>query len=557
MEKVLDLDDLSPELTKRLNEISKKCAGTFTDFIDELSMDYDDDFWWAAPLASRNTALCGAYLDFCKLELAVHETEKGDYEKILVSEKHLQSALKKNVSGTVMIALKESRKGKIKRLFSHIYRLRNFVLFWARIWTVKHNSRGFDFSQLNRNETLVNTYYIPAQFCRGCYTDRYFPGIELGKTPVFYVALMDFNSLKQGWELARSVSKQKNTIVLEKYIGLKEFGATAKYAFVHRWKKKQECRCGGLRIESIVNAHLSIGKFNINSFYGIAYGNALSRIIDKHGIAPKKFIFWYEGQPSSNYIINKIRQNHKEIHTVAYELTPMPEHYIELYPSKLQVSGNHCAHQFAIQGELWAGALRQFCDGVPYLVAPSFRHKHIFEETKYLFVDNKCLLTVLPVDAALAGEFLSVVIGTLERINGKQCHKLFVKNHPANKEKRVEDYIEIKTPLTTMIEYVEDSIDKSVIGKSCVLLCDTTAVLEVALMGVPFMIYNPKGCLSKLCDPMDVLNIAENNVFYDEHQLMDGLQDLHSKRLIISNLEETKNKLFCKVSEETVSALIG
>ena len=102
-----------------------------------------------------------------------------------------------------------------------------------------------------------------------------------------------------------------------------------------------------------------------------------------------------------------------------------------------------------------------------------------------------------------------------------------------------------------------ESIDKSVIGKSCVLLCDTTAVLEVALMGVPFMVYNPKGFLSKLCDPMDVLNIAKNNVFYDEDGLIDGLHNLDSKRLNMSNLKEIKNRLFCKVSKETVRALIG
>ena len=557
MEKVLDLDNLSPELTRQLNDISKNSAGRFTDFIDELSTENNDDFWWATPLASRNTALCGAYLDFCKLKLAVHETRIGGYEKILVSAKPLQAALRKNISNSVTIVLKESKKEKIKRKLSAIYKFRNFALFWARILAVKHNSREFDFHLLNGNEVLINTYYIPAQFDSGSYKDRYFPGIEISDTPLCYVALMDFNTLKQGRELARNVSRLTNTIVLEKYIGLKELGSTAKYAFVHHWNQKRECRCDGLYIENIVKAHLSIGRFNVNSLYGIAYGNALIRLIGKHGINPKKFIFWYEGQPSSNYMINKIRKTHKEIYTVAYELTPMPEHYIELYPSKIQFLQNHCAHQYEIQGELWADALKRFCDDVEYMIAPSFRHNHVFEDSTYLFKDNQCLLAVLPIDAAVSSEFLRVVIKTLEKLHGKKCHKLFIKNHPANREKKIEDYLDFQPPLTTDIEYVEESIDKSVIGKSCVLLCDTTAVLEVALMGVPFMVYNPKGFLSKLCDPMDVLNIAKNNVFYDEDGLIDGLHNLDSKRLNMSNLKEIKNRLFCKVSKETVRALIG
>mgnify|MGYP003295559375 CR=1 FL=1 len=111
MVKTLDLCNMSPELTERLNFIAKEKKKEYTEFIDELSKPHKENlYWWVTPLASRNTFLCDCFLDYCIVNLALQEIESGAYECIIVKKKSIKKAIKINSAKSVRIMVSDKNK---------------------------------------------------------------------------------------------------------------------------------------------------------------------------------------------------------------------------------------------------------------------------------------------------------------------------------------------------------------------------------------------------------------------------------------------------------------
>lgn len=549
---VLNLNDLSPDLTKKLNRIAEQNKNSYIEFMDQVARKCNNRFWWATPLSSRNISLCDSFLDFCKLKLILEEIESYDYDTVIVSKVCLKKAIKKNIRKNIKVKVKKTIKEQVKEIFFPIYLLRNVILFWAKINVVKRNSSRFKEYNINDATVFVNTYYILSEFSKGKYEDRYFPGLNTDN--LIFIALMSFDSLKEGQLLAKNVNSLEKTIILEKYVQLKDLREVIKYAFLSTNKLMiRKCCCNNINVEAIIEDSINYGKTNLNSYYGIVYAEVIKRILKHYNIVSNTMIFWYEGQPCSNYILKTIRDNFDNIKTKAYCLTPMPEHNIELYPTKEQIRLKACAYIYNIQGKLWEQAVKQFDQKVNCEIAPSFRHNHIFHEHIYLNSSEEALLVVLPIDINISSEFINVILKAVAYCN---IRFIMIKNHPSNSRYTIRDYLGYDIGEELNVSYIDESIEIAVKKASCVLLCDTTAVLEIALMGIPFMVYNPKGYLSKLCDPMNVMGISENNVFYNETELIDGLRNVSNKKINIVDLEKIKRELFCEVTENSVRKFV-
>ena len=552
MSRVIDLTKLTPNQTKHLNEIAKKDANVYTAFIDGLSEALEGEFWSALPLASRNVTLCDAFLDYCKLKLLIEEVGTEHYEKIIVPDECMKRAVVQNLKGEFDVEIKKNDRKFIKRNCRKLYSLCAFLYFWLRIIAVKINSKGFNFSIVKKETTLVNTYYLPAQFNEDGYSDRYFPGLEINDDSIIYVAALDFNTLKQGWELSGKVSDLGNVLILEKYAGWRQFLKSVEY-FCRSWQVSRDCCfCNEIDMSEIIQRELVDGCYSVNSLYGVVYTSIFDELLEK-GILrqPYKMIFWYEGQPLSNLLIEMIRHKYSDIITVAFVFSPMPEHFIELSPSYYQVLKNKVAHIYAVQGDYWKDAVKRFCgDNVICERAPSFRFNNIFFNKKMLLNDCKNLLVVLPIDRRLSSEFLYVVIEALEACD--DFYTIFIKNHPANQGKVLYDYLPEIELKKTSVSYACADMRGAIENMAGVILSDTTAVLEIALMGVPFLVYTPQGYFSKLCDPMGIMDIAGKNEFYDSEEMREKLHDFSSCRIESGDLEAMREKLFCKVTNESV-----
>ena len=130
----------------------------------------------------------------------------------------------------------------------------------------------------------------------------------------------------------------------------------------------------------------------------------------------------YEGQSSSNGLIKKVKDY--GINTISYVYSPMPEHYLGLCPSKVQIKERVVARKYAIQGHAWEENICQFSN-IECIIAPSFRYKNIFDKER-ANVSSFEVLAVLPGVFEDAKQFLKELGRACQKLS---IHNILIKNH--------------------------------------------------------------------------------------------------------------------------------
>lgn len=426
MQKLINFCEMSPGMTKRLNEIAESYQVKFTEFVDEMSLKYNSSpFWQFTPLASRNTAVCNCFYEVCLLKLILEEIARTKSGQILVPTLSLQKAVTENlaINAHIQVFVQDGRKNLKNRLKSNpkIHYAYTLNLLKKRIQAVQKAAGVKNMLNVSKKDiTLVCTYCISSQFKSGVYQDRYFQGLaENTDENIVYFVHLDFHTIKEGRMLARNVAAVSDTIIFEQFIEEQDYRKVRQYC---RWClgfSASGYRMDEMDITALVNHAVTLGASNLNAMYGVLKAVVLLRLAKTDKLRIKKIIDWYEGQPSSNGWICMFRKKHPQIPTIAYVMSPCPENNLALYPTKLQVREHYVPEYYAVQGSGWKMMVRQFERCVKCIPAPSFRYQNVFDIAYGQSCENKereGVLLVLSHSKEASAHLLKVFFSSGRRI---------------------------------------------------------------------------------------------------------------------------------------------
>lgn len=554
---VLNLCDLSEDLTKKLNSIAEEERYLYTELVDKLSEKYKkNDSWWITPLVSRETSICEGFRDYCIARLAVNEISSGKYDRVIVSKKAIADTIKLN-SGSVRLDIKltEKKGERIKRLLPFLYNIWNIFKLYKRVSTVKKNCRLSDLKKVkNEKIILVDTYMIPSQFNNGKYTDRYFNGLKKNTNQnIVFLAQLDFNSLSEAAALANDVGKLDFVIAFEPYVQNNDFIDIIRYSKYCRNFRFNTCIIKDLDISPIVNFSLKQGASNITSMYGILKGNVVCRLISKYKMEIETLIGWYEGQPSSNGLFYKVRKFHENVLTIAYVYSPCPENNLGLYPSKMQRKNKGVAEIYASPGMAWLPSIRQFDKETECILAPSFRYHTDFQKEKESNIAN-------------ADNVLLVLSGVIE-VASQQLHSFFaavkdfpflqviIKSHPFNENLTLLDYgINENEYENLKYKFIKGNMKDIVRNAKIAVLSETSSCLELIAKNIAVIVFVPSGRLSYHCMPKAYENLICEA--YSAKEIRNYIVELENKKISRINMDKLLSEAFIAVNRDTVEEFI-
>lgn len=547
---VLNLVSMSPELTKRLNEIAEKEKRAYTELIDVYSLRYGNSrFWWATPLASRDTLMERAFLSFCIVKLVFELLKSETFDEIVVPLYSIKQCLEDNLTGIEIIwpgdeKLVERKWRKSKRV--SLRNLCTVVRFNKKRGKKRFNTRGLKGKQI----FLVDTDVTIGEVSGSDYKDRYFGGFtENTDENIIYFYTPCYENRVDGEKIIEVINGKNDRIMYESLFRWIDILDILKYRLFCSRISFQGAIVDGIDMRRILEGEIKYGQNGINCFYGLLKSKAILRFIKKSGANIKGIIGWYEGQPSSNAFFFELRRK-TDIPTMAYVLSPMYDYNIGCSPSRVQEAMKSTPEYFGIQGDVWREQVKAFCENVKVIKVPSFRFQKVFEnvlEEK----TGKDIMLVLSYNQKASRELI-LAIDALDM----QVSKIKLKNHPANATILLEDYEIDEKKLNYKYEFVSGNMKEALNGVNIAIVAETTSALEILISGVKVIVWNRPGVLRNSCTPDKILKKRFIINAFTPNEIQESVAELKNLKLSKTVLDEIREETFTTVSRETVKLFL-
>lgn len=545
--RVLDLEQMSPEHTKLLNEIADKEKRKYTNLIDVFSAKYGESrFWWATTLASRDTLLERGFFSFCIVKLVFELLKRDNYNEIIVPLYSIKKCLEDNLPGTKIVW-----KGSEKNFKRNIHRAKiEFLKYLCKTMKFRKKflkNKYIKYELKGKNVFLVDTYDVIGEVSGIKYYDRYFGGLsENTEERIIYFSHPFCESRVDEEKLINIINNKKDRLIYECYFKWMDIFEIFKYWRFCGSIVFNDASVDGIDMKWILEGELKCGESALNSFYGLLKSKAMFRFMKKSGANVKGIIGWYEGQPSSNTLFFEVRRR-TNIPTMAYVLTPMFEFNLGLSPSKMQIKMKGTAEYFGIQGEIWEEQIKEYAHDIKIVKAPSFRFQDLFEQLPEKKEGDEIILVLSGLQ-----EVSRDMILTFDKIKMPK-KTIKIKNHPANASKGLKDYGIEQKELNNKYEFVHGSMDETLNGVKVAIVSETTSALEILIRGAKVIVWNRSGTLRRSCIPNKILEKQYVKIVYTIDELKMNIEEVYNSKLNEKDLLMIRNESFTDVSIETVN----
>ncbi len=551
--KRVDLTDLTPAMTRELNEIAESCRGEYMKLMNCLSEKYGKEgFWWDTQLASRHIG-CSCFEDICKLKLLRALEDRSEADEVITDSRVMYRMIKRNLSLSVSIKKKkESMKSRVWRS-APVQLLYNYQRFAGRVRRYRSDPSLRRSVPVDSDVILVSECAMPSELKDGVFTDRYFPEMRAtAPEKTLYVVNMVYSAEQEVVALSEYLSSRSDFAICDCFSTKEDLEEVRRYIRWCRHFKLEPCFFDGLDITELLQHHLSTGAHSSVSIVGILKGNAICRMVKEQKLRVIKLIDWFEGQASSSAIVRRFRKAYSNVPTMSYINSPCGENNLGLYPISEQYHKNVISEFFGTQGICWENMIKRFCPDTKCVTVPSYRQLAVFrEDDRWKRERNGILITVpyfMDVAESLLHDFFSAI-----KDSGR--FRIYIKNHPAKENYKLQNYgIGSDEYCGHDIHYIGGELSEALEGKRAVIMSKTTMALEVMLTGVYTILYLGRGELSNFCLPDGMEKYR--NVACDANELKQLLSG-DMRGLDQSEAEKLRDKVFAKVDEFTVKAMFN
>lgn len=553
----IDLTDMTPEMTRELNQIVSEYRKPYTEFVDSLSEIYGKNkFWWDTPFASRNIYQCKCFENICLLRLALRHIEDERPERIIVPSRELKRAILNNATyKNVNIAVRKT--GGIKAIIKRTRAFQQYALARSMQWKRREIEAISACGKASRIEAfrgkrvvLVESPRIADEIRDGQLHDRYFPGLhENTDESILFISYLCYETVEEKNRLLTVLLEGPDTACYEEFVEAADYKEAARYI---KWCRKLnvgKCRFDEMDVRPLVSGAIRDGS---GEYMGILMGRSLCRMVKRYEIKPIRLIDWYEGQASSNAMIRRIRAKHPDIPTIGYVNFPPDELEMEVFPSEAQLRANAVPETYAVIGEAFREMYRQYAPEAKVILAPALRFQDVFDSragAERTAGAKKCVLVALPYFTSEATYILSLLEGCADYINAQEL-EIILKNHPVNAEYSLSAYG--MNAVHFKYHFVDGRYDEAVEQADLVITASSTSSFETVLHGKPVV----SVCQGGLCTPMMPREWegVHYGIAYDAADLEVLLQKFLSEGY--QSLSEP-NRYAVKLSKENLKQLLG
>lgn len=548
---VIDMTEMTPLMTRRLNEVARFYRQKYTVFIDDLSIQYGgEEFWWDTNLASRHIA-CSCFEKVVKLELIRGLLEHQRVSGVIVEDKALAQVIEKNFS--IPVTVKKRHLNIKNRIFGldAVQRVYNYRRFARRVRKFRKKPELRKCVPRDSEIILISECAIPSELKNGVFRDRYFPDmLEKSSRKLLFIANLVYAQGEDVDALIEYLTSHSSYAICDCFNTEQDLAEIRRYIRWCRRFRVSECKFDGLDVTDLILDEIRRGAYNSVSIVGILKGNAILRLIEEQNLHVTKLIDWFEGQASSSAVIRRFRKKYPQVKTMSYVNSPSGENNLGLYPTPVQYEKRVVSECFGVQGVFWEEMERQFCEEVKCVRVPSFRQLAVFNEGTETEKRRGILITVpyfLDVAKQLLHDFF-VAVSDADAVD------VIIKNHPARESMRLEDYgIEKEEYEQHNVSYVTGELSEALKGKRAVIMSKTTMALEVMLTGTYTILYLYRGELSNFCMPDGTEQYQ--NIACDETELRKLLQG-EMNGLGEKEIKILRDKVFARVESETMEGLL-
>ncbi len=373
--RTLDLTDMSPKQTKRLNEIAEEIKVSYTEFVDHYCRKHDHYLFWATPFSSRNTYNDDTFLHLCRVLLAEEIVEsRSDIDLVIVETKCELLTLNMIFGGKVHVKCLRNvqYKGPIR---NWIDRWCGFASYVRRHFAYIRYADRKEFSYPD-NVSIVIGPAISTDFEGYSFNDRYTTGIFDYRDGLYLPYFVNTQHVpnKIIFDRIRNCSNYR-FIYDRSLVRVSDIFEIIKYWRYVTSVKKESYEYKGMDVSPIVRQNLEFGKCNSTTYDGLFMIKLLCRLANK-GVNVCSFIQWYEGRPFDILTASAIRRFFPQSNSIGYEGRPLKESILGESISEYQYLSGFSPRKMAIPSRKYENRAHLFCKDVPLIFVPILRNEY-------------------------------------------------------------------------------------------------------------------------------------------------------------------------------------
>ncbi len=556
---VLDLEHMSVENTRILNQIYDKYSEEYTEFIDELSRRYENrPFWWSTSLASRNPFASKTYEKICKVLLAIKVLDMDEgINKIIIEDKAVKAVLFRYMQTTgtyrkIELEAEEKKYNVSIKEYAYAYMIKLKEMWQLGCLIRKKSSRKQEVK--NKKIVLIETDVFSSCFDSGEYQARDFKNIlDYTEEKIYFFPYLFLNNEMSMEELIRYMNQSEKYKFLFRENYLKNMDYVKALAFIGWCRKfcKTQKTFRGIDITEIVHEDIAESLRSRNCIYAILNYFCMRRMA-KAGVNIKSLLGWYEGQPSSQGIFMGYRKYYKGGRTIGCIGFPISRNWLCLSPSKEQQRQRVTPEEIGVIGGVFEEIPKRFDPTVKTSIVPAFRLQGVFRDGVECFCESTgCILAVLPYfveSAKTILEGLHCMQNSLAALN----RTVLLKNHPTKADWTLESYgvTEFQMPY----RFVTGSMDEVVRQTDIVVTGASTSSYEVVLYGKPVIIVSQPAEILMLYGPLEWIG-HKYLVAYNAEDIKNAVQYFMDNSPMPVILQKD-GKYLLKATRENVALLV-
>ena len=528
----INLDDFTPAMTKRLNEIYRELISDYTRMVDTVTEKFLSEFYWPfTAFTSRNVNLSSSLCEISRVVLCL-EILKGNktVNEIQTSSKSIYKVLNRYVrenfnANPVKISLRMEQcrlrliRNELSAFLSVLFFLKEQLSYKKHI--MEYFNEGYGAANLKGKVLrFLQTDIFSKNLESSDFELRDFKGIaELSDVDFYVFPYLFINTKMTNREFIRRLAavKKYKFVFREQFLCIYDYLKIFSFRTWCRGFRLRKLMFHGIDISPIVQADIRSCMNSTNCFYGLLDYICMKRMA-KADLRIGKIVGWYEGQPSSLgmfYGYRKFFPNGKSLGYVGY---PMDETMFHLAPSKAEVESCLGPEFLGVISPLSKDFLTYF-GKMDSLEVPCFRMRNPGRILPEKLHNEKVLLVTLPY---LIDE-CNFILGLLEK-----CEDVFIshrikvlfKNHPVHADFNLANYS--SSFFSFEFSFVSGSIYDVIDDTDMLLSATSGSVYEAAMYGKKVMVAVCPKHIYQTYLPKSWNRIGYNLIF-DEDDLIDTM----------------------------------
>lgn len=487
----LDLSNLDIDDAKEVSRIFEAQRKDFSRLIDGLSEKHGGDiYWWITSLASRDTLLSPVYYQLCLVQFAVSKINSNPaISEVICPTSGIKKCLDKYYKSNSRVKFFIKNRNSIFRNVYYWYLAVKSLLIRFNLVNKYSKRCAKDIDCLIETDVFLNNVTED-----GNYRAKDFKNAEkYTNHRLTILPYLQANDKPSQIVLLRRLYKVTNVdfIYREQYLNYKNLFEVAilKLHLIHL--KQDMVLWYGIDVSDLLNESISKDAFSSNSIQALENFRFVENFY-KEGGTIRKFIGWYEGQPSSILLHNAMHKFFPQVQTIGYTGLPITKNMIGVSQTDYMINQRFGPDLISVMGEKYTLVAKQFYDEVKVITAPSFRSDSMLNiSRRENLTDNGIfkILVVLPYTHELCRTLLDCLFDAIRATFEVSRVSVTIKNHPTNLGCTVTDY-GVKEQ-NIKVSYIEGDLLQATEGMDIAVLSgEGSTLLELLIKGIPFICFD-------------------------------------------------------------------